>query len=376
MPVPTVRQLALSQVEELLKPMSLPPLPEGPLVSVLMTNYNYARFIGEAIESVLTQTYQNFELVICDDGSTDNSCEVIEGYARRDPRVKLVRKPNGGAASALNAAYRKSRGEVICLLDADDVYFPEKVEKVIRVFRSDPRVGFVANKIMRIDNEGRSFGVSPLLSELPAGWLGPAVVRCGGVIISPPASGLSFRREVVERIFPLREEFRVSPEGSLQRLAPLMTYTGAVNEPLSGYRIHGGNMGYTLALTPATVGVMLPVMRRQYELQREYLANIDPRLAEMFLPFDNNWTVVQMKYVAARSKRDPDAGALWRDLVTHQDFQALPALHRWYWRMAPVLPRTLFGWAVNQLVGQSRLKQFLSSICRPRRRVAWQGAKE
>src|SRR6266852_6280716 len=103
----TSHQLSLEEIGQLLKPVELAPLCENPLISLLTANYNYARYLGEAIESALGQTYTNFELIVCDDGSTDNSCEVAEHYVRRDPRVRLVRKQNGGQVSATNAAYRE-----------------------------------------------------------------------------------------------------------------------------------------------------------------------------------------------------------------------------------------------------------------------------
>src|ERR1700730_12123769 len=92
------------QMPTRLAPMQLEPMVAEPIASVLMSNYNYARYIGEAIQSVLDQTYRVFELLICDDGSTDNSCDVVESYANRDSRVKLFRKRNGGQASGYNIA--------------------------------------------------------------------------------------------------------------------------------------------------------------------------------------------------------------------------------------------------------------------------------
>src|SRR5579863_8833232 len=100
-------QLSMEEVAQLLKPIELPPLCENPLISVLTANFNYGRYIGEAIESVLGQTYTNFEMIVCDDGSTDDSCEVVKRFLQRDPRIRLVRKQNGGQTSAANAAYRE-----------------------------------------------------------------------------------------------------------------------------------------------------------------------------------------------------------------------------------------------------------------------------
>lgn len=109
----------------------LPPLGNDPLVSVMIVNYNYERYLPEAIESVLSQTYRNFEVVICDDGSKDNSRGVIEAYAARDSRIKPVFQENGGVGSALNSAYAATSGPIISMLDADDLFAPEKLARVV-----------------------------------------------------------------------------------------------------------------------------------------------------------------------------------------------------------------------------------------------------
>ena len=112
-----------------LHPIGLLPLPKEPLVSILVSNYNYGRYIGDSIQSALDQTYPNIELIICDDGSTDDSVSVIEPYLQKDPRVRLIRKENGGQASGFNAAFAASRGEIIALLDSDDRFLPGRDER-------------------------------------------------------------------------------------------------------------------------------------------------------------------------------------------------------------------------------------------------------
>ena len=84
-----------------LRPIELRPFSAEPLVSILVSNYNYARYIGETIESALGQTYANIELIVCDDGSTDDSVQVIEQYERKDARLQLIRKANGGQGFGL-----------------------------------------------------------------------------------------------------------------------------------------------------------------------------------------------------------------------------------------------------------------------------------
>ena len=115
-----------------LHPIELRPLSAQPLVSILVSNYNYARYIGETIESALNQTYSNIELIVCDDGSTDDSVRIIEEYRRRDSRLQLILKANGGQASGFNAAFAASRGELLALLDSDDLFLAAKDRKACR----------------------------------------------------------------------------------------------------------------------------------------------------------------------------------------------------------------------------------------------------
>jgi len=103
------------EVPSSIKPMVLDPLPEQPLVSILISNYNYGEYLGDAIESALRQTYDKLEVVICDDGSTDDSFRILERYRSLDRRIKVIYQANGGQSLALNAAFHKSTGDIICL---------------------------------------------------------------------------------------------------------------------------------------------------------------------------------------------------------------------------------------------------------------------
>jgi len=235
----------MSNTEELLsklKPMELPPLPENPLVSVLIANYNYGHYIGEAIESVLNQTYQNFEIVICDDGSTDNSLEVIEQYAKRDPRIRYIAKENGGIASALNAAFSIARGDIICLLDSDDRFWESKIERVVLCFRSNPCAGMLIHPLRVIDIVGRQLRPLPLPRKLDQGWLADQVIANRGVWNSPPASGLCFRSAAVQQILPIPERLRKNADGYLTTSLPLITIVVAILDTLADYRVHTNNV--------------------------------------------------------------------------------------------------------------------------------------
>ncbi|MGL5878790.1 MAG: glycosyltransferase family 2 protein, partial [Xenococcaceae cyanobacterium] len=103
---------------------------ERPLVSILINNYNYGKFLPEAIDSALAQTYDRCETIVVDDGSTDNSQEIIASYG---DRIVPIFKTNGGQASAFNAGFAASSGDIICFLDADDVFLPEKAAAIASV---------------------------------------------------------------------------------------------------------------------------------------------------------------------------------------------------------------------------------------------------
>ena len=96
------------------------------MISVIINNYNYEKFIQEAIESVVNQSYKDYELIIVDDGSTDNSREIIERYSFKYSNIFPIFKKNGGQASCFNIGYKKAKGDIIAFLDSDDVWKKEK----------------------------------------------------------------------------------------------------------------------------------------------------------------------------------------------------------------------------------------------------------
>jgi glycosyltransferase involved in cell wall biosynthesis len=260
-----------ADVSEKLKPMELPPLEARPLVSVLVANYNYGRYIGEALDSVLQQTYSNFEVIVCDDGSTDDSREVVARYCDQDARIRLVAKENGGEASALNAAYAASRGEIICLLDADDVFLPQKLERVVGAFKKHGRGGVCLHRLIRMNKDGRTFSYPrPVL--LNEGWVGPQALGRGGHVRNcPPNSALSFRRPITNLLFPMNTRI-ICEDLYLAGTAQFFTEILAVNGALAKMRIHGENMASVPVFTATHIGSTLENNRVMFNLQKEFLA--------------------------------------------------------------------------------------------------------
>lgn len=125
-----------------------------PLVSVVIPVYNGARFLSQAIDSVLAQTYPAVEVVVVDDGSTDDSRALIAGYG---DRIVAVHQNNGGVARARNAGIRAGRGELVAFLDQDDWWRPEKIAAQVRVFQSDPGIGLVHTGVAHYDQRAQAF---------------------------------------------------------------------------------------------------------------------------------------------------------------------------------------------------------------------------
>ena len=150
------------------------------LVSVIMPAYNYGRYIGEAIGSVLSQTYDNLEIVVVDDGSTDNTCEVVGGFIGKLKRkVRYYYQKNKGPGAARNFAIKEARGEYLAFLDADDLWLPDKLKLQMEMFAGNPDIGFIHTNYKLFNAEGEivnyRFGITSL-SQL-SGNIFPYLLR-------------------------------------------------------------------------------------------------------------------------------------------------------------------------------------------------------
>lgn len=212
------------------------------LASVIVTNFNYARFLASAVHSALDQTYPHTEVFVVDDGSTDDSREVITAFG---DRIKPVLKENGGQASAFNAGFRASSGDVIFFLDADDLLLPSVVEKVIGFFENS-EVAKVHWPLEIVDQHGRKTGKTIPSVPLPEGDLSEVVVKGGpSASTSSPTTGNAWGRWFLERVLPIPESlsyFQVCGDEYLFNLAPVFGLVGAIHDPQGQYRIHGKNI--------------------------------------------------------------------------------------------------------------------------------------
>ena len=209
-----------------------------PLVSVIINNYNYARYLRAAIDSALAQTYGCVEVIVVDDGSTDESREIIAGYGGR---VVPVFKENGGQASAYNAGFAVSRGDVVCFLDSDDTLFPEAVATMVTLFNEGGAVK-VQWPMRIVDKHGRPTGAISTTQPPPTGDLREMVWRGGPVYDFNFHHGSAYARPFVAKIFPMPEPpYRNGADVYLITLAPVFGLLRTAAGPLGDYRVHGAN---------------------------------------------------------------------------------------------------------------------------------------
>ena len=132
---------------------------KAPLISVCMPVYNAKRYLKEAVESILNQTFKDFEFLIIDDGSTDRSLAILKRYAAQDRRIRLSSEPNAGYVVRLNEMLHQARGELIARMDADDVALPERFARQVEFLRSHPEVDVLGGARENIDSKGRLLSV-------------------------------------------------------------------------------------------------------------------------------------------------------------------------------------------------------------------------
>lgn len=204
-----------------------------PKVSVIIPTYNRAQLLPVAIGSVLNQTFQDFEIIVADGGSTDNTKEVVIGFG---PKVKYFNEKHTGLpASGRNMGLRNASGDYIAFLDSDDRWLPEKLEKQVRYIQSHPRYSIVYSNVWTIDNSGKKkhlFLKSKLLKE---GNIFRDLIKINFV----PILTVLMRKEVFQKIGFFREDPSVLEDYEYWLRAALHFEFGFINEPLAMYRDHG-----------------------------------------------------------------------------------------------------------------------------------------
>ena len=205
-------------------------------VSVIIPNYNYGRFLGEAIQSALDQTVSPHEVIVVDDGSTDQSVEVAQAFG---DRVKILIQENAGVGAARNRGVKEATGEIVAFLDSDDRWYPEKLEKQLQLFAEKSDVGIVTCFMREFDGEGNT---TSILQQEVEGEISVRVLRFDAEIVAA-GSAVVMRKDVFLGVGGFDEERDLHPSEDWELFYRMTkaTRVRVAAEPLVHYRNHGSN---------------------------------------------------------------------------------------------------------------------------------------
>jgi glycosyltransferase involved in cell wall biosynthesis len=295
----------------------------APLVSVVIPVYNAERYLAESVRSALGQSWPEIEVLIVDDGSTDNSLRIARKLAV-DPRVRLLSGGNGGPARARNLGILEARGEFIAFLDADDLWLPHKLERQIPLFSESPAPGVVYSQRLTIDAAGAALeGYRPpvldgrILDEM---WVDNFICMSSAVV----------RRDVFEGVGLLDESLRMSEDFDFWLRAAVHCEFRGVEEPLVKYRVHGEQASRR---TEERVRVAWEIRGRFEAKYGRHLGGEARRRA-------------RARHFATRGLREERGGERWRSLVSYLRALRLEPLNEMAIRgvAKAVLPGCVSAW--------------------------------
>ncbi len=213
----------------------------GRVVTISISCYNYARFLGDAIDSALNQDYEHIQVIVVDDGSTDGSVEVASAYG---DRILLVAQENAGQGSVFNVTMDHALGEIIMFLDADDVLEPGIVSRVVEIFDTEPDVVKVQFRLAVLNAQGEPTGVvkPPREGLLGNGDLRLRVMRTRNYAWTPTSAN-AFSAETLKTILPMPpERYVTEADAYLAEITPIFGLVRSIADIGVGYRIHGENV--------------------------------------------------------------------------------------------------------------------------------------
>jgi len=244
-----------------------------PKVSVLMCVYNDEQFVSQAIESVLAQTYQDFEFVIVDDGSTDGTAAILAKYARTDRRIRILSQANTGTTAAANFGLAQCRGVYVARLDSDDISLPHRLEVEVNFLDRHPDIALVGGGTEVIDVQGRAVGVRNIRASSPKRALRHRCIY--------QQSDVMFRREVVLALGGYREKFHNAQDYDLWLRISEVAGIAKLMDILGQWRLNEG--GYTLARAKEQASEFTLIQRFAAQRSRngsdQYATFVPPRPA-------------------------------------------------------------------------------------------------
>ena len=274
-------------------------------VSVIMPVYNVEKYLAQAIKSVLAQTFTDFELVIVDDGSTDGSAAIYSSFD--DPRIRIITQKNRGLAGARNTGIRNARGAYIALLDSDDLWHPEKLERHVAHLEAHPRVGvsYCGSEFINERGESLNLFMAPRLNDIDAGYIlcrNPIGNGSAPVFRAKVFEDIAFARNTAdgpERWF-FDETFRYGEDIECwMRIAALTEWRfQGIAEPLTLYRVVPGTLSANT--------------ERMFEYWSLMLARVQDYAPDLVATHGKKARAYQIRYYARRAVQE---GQKWKALT-------------------------------------------------------------
>lgn len=298
-------------------------------VSIVVNNFNYGRYLRQAIDSALAQRYRPLEVIVVDDGSRDNSAAIIAGYG---DAITAIFQENRGQAAAFNSGFTHCRGRIVIFLDADDMLLPDTVARVAGAFNRQQDLARVQYRLAIIEASGHLTGdlKPPAALRLASGDLRAQVLRHPDDLRWQPTSGNAFAASVLREILPIpTAAYRTSADYYLSNLTPLFGPVASLDFVGGLYRIHGENQEAARGADPERIrqiirrtavthdhikafasrlGLLSPPDTSRQFLSVTFLANrlISLKLAPRQHPLhgDSVWKVTRKALVATLKRRD------------------------------------------------------------------------
>jgi hypothetical protein len=219
-------------------------------LSVLVDTFNHEGFIEKALRSVLNQDFppDRFEVIVVDDGSTDRTPDVVRQF---EPRIRLIRKQNGGQASAFNVGIPACSGDVIVFLDGDDWWVQGKLRRVADIFSDDTSLGMLGHSFIESFDDGAERVIQP---GAPARFCLDSAQNADYFRLSRcyfGTSRLALRADLARRILPLPESLVFEADEYLFTMAPALAPSRVIADSLTHYRVHAGNLFLAAGATEA-----------------------------------------------------------------------------------------------------------------------------
>jgi glycosyltransferase involved in cell wall biosynthesis len=263
----------------------------APFVSVLIDTYNHERYIEQAIVSVTEQDFpaSDFEILVVDDGSTDRTPEIVRKFA---PRVRLLRKKNGGQASALNAGIAEARGDVVAFLDGDDWFASGKLTAVMNALSRNPELAGVGHGYYEVDDASRETKVRVLPHPQLLSLATPSAAReCLLALPCLHMAAFTVRKTLLEKCLPISERLIFDADSPIA-MAAMAAGALALELPLLYYRRHADNLDVVDGTVPAN-------LCRKYQMAEAMYETLYPMLLRMGVPpvsvselLDGHWAWV------------------------------------------------------------------------------------